>query len=315
MLSTQEKTYAELKSFADNGKIAGSWLITGPFGVGKSTLVRTFCGYLLTGKSEPIDFHADLKWIERDYTEDEKKEIIQTLNAGRELLDDADRARKSEIAIDDIRAGIQFLALTSANKNWRILVIDSADEMNENAANALLKLLEEPPEHSIIFLISHNMGKLLPTIRSRCRQVKLAPLSDVQMKAFIMENYPSCENMNALLGFFNGSIGKCVQFFEANGEDIYQKMMQIASSTQPIGQAYALAEAAAKDDTFYTLVKDLLQFYLLERIKQENENAALRQRVFDLWSASFELLRATEAVNLDKKSTLFEILLKLGELK
>ena len=314
MLMPTDKSFEQLKQIFQSGKLAGSWLITGPYGVGKSTLLRRFVAYLLTGEENPIDFHSDLKWIERDFTEEEKKDIIQTLNAGRALdVDAADRAKKSEITIDDIRSGIQFLSLTSANQNWRVLVIDSADEMNENAANALLKLLEEPPAHTVIFLTSHNMGKLLPTIRSRCRQIMVSPLDNVQMRAFILENYPDVSDVNVLLPFFDGSIGKCVNFFENNGLEVYQKIQTFSQNT--ISQVVPImdfADKVAKDEKIYDLMKDLLLFHLLSLVEDAGTDDLSRNFYLQQWSDINTLLKDMENLYLDKKSVITQIFLKLG---
>ena len=314
MLMPADKSLEQLKQVLASGKLAGSWLITGPYGVGKSTLLRRFVSYLLTGTENHIDFHADLKWIERDFTEEEKKDIIQTLNSGRALeIDAADRAKKAEITIDDIRSGIQFLSLTSANQNWRVLVIDSADEMNENAANALLKLLEEPPAHTVIFLISHNMGKLLPTIRSRCRQIMVSPLDKVQMKAFILENYPDVSQVDVFLPFFDGSIGKCINFFENNGMDVYQKIQSFTqNSVSQIVPIMDFSDKVSKDEKLYNLVKDLLLFHLLSLVEDAGTDETMRAFYLEKWTQITTLLKDMENLYLDKKSVIAQIFLKLG---
>ena len=314
MLMPIDKSFEKLKQVLDSGKLAGSWMITGPYGVGKTTLLKRFIAFLLTGEEKELDFHPDLKWIERDFTEDEKKDIIQTLNAGRALeISSEDRAKKSEITIDDIRSGIQFLSLTSANKNWRVLVIDSADEMNENAANALLKSLEEPPKQTVIFLTSHNLGKLLPTIRSRCRQIALAPLSDVEMKHFILENYPDVSNFDVFLSFFNGSIGKCKDFFDNDGIDVYHKIAKFTDdSIKCLGEIIDFSDKVSKNEKLYKLAKDLLLFHLLILLENINLDDRLRSFYLEQWSQISDLLKDSENLNLDKKSSLMHIFLKLG---
>src|ERR1700688_1149105 len=101
--------------------------------------------------------HADLLTVERAY-------------------DPHRRRLRGEIVVDDTRAIGTFLRLTPAEGGWRVVIVDGADEMNRNAANALLKILEEPPQQALLLLVAHSPGRLLPTIRSRCRRFPLAPL-------------------------------------------------------------------------------------------------------------------------------------------
>ena len=314
MIST-DKVFEQLKSFEKSGKLAGSWLVTGPKGTGKAALLKRFIAYLLTGEERQRDFYADLKWISRSLTEEEKKNVAQALSSGRELdVSMEDRAKKSEITIDDIRDGISFLSLTSANENWRVLVIDTADDMNENAANALLKLLEEPPPHSVIFLISNNLGKLLPTIRSRCRQITLQPLSNVQMKTFIMENYPEA-NVDSLLPFFEGSIGKTKEFFENDGVNLYAQVLQLIENPSNIEDIFALADKVAKNEQMYALLKDLLLFCILQQVKNQNTPETKRNALIKFWDEINKLFYDTQNLYLDKKSVIIEILLKAGKIK
>ena len=310
-----DKVFEQLKSIKESGKLAGSWLIVGPKGTGKAALLRRFIAYLLTGSEQELDFYPDLKWICRSLTEEEKKDVAQALSSGKQIdLSMSDRAKKSEITIDDIRDGIQFLGLTSANQNWRVLVIDPADEMNENAANALLKLLEEPPAHSVIFLISHNLGKLLPTIRSRCRQITLQPLSTAQIKSYIAENYADA-NVETLLPFFEGSVGKVKSFFENNGVDIYQKILQAVENPSDFENIFSLSDLAAKNESIYNLVKELLLFWALEKVKSENISERARQDCIAFWDKMTKLFQDAQNLYLDKKSVIMEALLKAGKIK
>jgi DNA polymerase-3 subunit delta' len=164
-----------------SGRLPHAWLICGPRGIGKATLAYRFARFLLkagdaTGgsgrpaslASDPQDpvfrrvaagGHADLLTVERGW--DKKRE-----------------RRRGEIIVDDVRDVGAFLRLTPAEGGWRVVVVDSADEMNPNAANAILKVLEEPPRRAALLLVSHAPGRLLPTIRSRCCRLVLKPLAE-----------------------------------------------------------------------------------------------------------------------------------------
>lgn len=314
-MTAAEKVFEQLKNLEATGKLAGSWLITGPKGVGKAALLKRFIAYLLTGKEQEQDFYPDLKWVSRSLTEEEKKNVAQALNSGKGLdVPLEERDRKSEITIDDIREGIKFLGLTSANENWRVLVIDTADDMNENAANALLKLLEEPPQHSVIFLISNNLGKLLPTIRSRCRQITLQPLTDVQMKAFLSEHYPN-ENVAYMLPFFEGSVGKAERFFMNDGMNLYAKIMQVIENPNKMEETFDLADKAVKNDQVYALIQELLLYYTLEKVKLDGMDESTRAEWLNFWDSTNKLFQDAQNLYLDKKSVILETLLKAGKIK
>ncbi|HCK19633.1 MAG TPA: DNA polymerase III subunit delta', partial [Thalassospira sp.] len=165
-----------------------AWLLCGPKGVGKATLAYRMARLILSGGGEngcaglfgdqndglyvdpedPVSRriagggHGDLKVIERLY--DDKKKRLQ-----------------GEITVANVRTVGNFMSKTSAEGGWRIVIVDAADELNRNAANAILKVLEEPPSNAMMILVAHHPGRLLPTIRSRCRRLNLAPLDDHQV--------------------------------------------------------------------------------------------------------------------------------------
>lgn len=138
-----------------------AWLITGPKGIGKATFARVFAWQLLTD--------------EREFSEDARYKRMLS-GAHGDFLSLAKLEDKSEINIEQVREVGSFLSLKPSEAKRRVVLIDGAEDLNPNAANALLKLLEEPPPGVVLLLVSHRPGLLLPTVRSRCRVLRLLPL-------------------------------------------------------------------------------------------------------------------------------------------
>ena len=166
-----------LRDAALAGRLHHAWLIGGGGGIGKATLAYRFARALLAGfpgdglaldRDHPVfrrvarGTHADLAVLERSW-------------------DDKRKRMRTEIVADEVRAIGDFLALTPAEGGWRVVIVDGAEHLNRAAANAMLKLLEEPPSRAILLLVSAAPGRLLPTIRSRCRTLRLAPLDRAAM--------------------------------------------------------------------------------------------------------------------------------------
>ena len=166
---------AQFLSAAQSGHLHHGWLLEGPSGIGKSRLAKRIASFILganTLSSNTLDAtsddavvqkivagsHPDLRWVWRK--PDEKGKI------------------KQDIPVGDIRSLNQFFSLKSGMGGWRVGVIDSLDELNRNGANALLKTLEEPPSNCLLILISHGTRTVLPTIKSRCRSLRLRPLGE-----------------------------------------------------------------------------------------------------------------------------------------
>jgi DNA polymerase-3 subunit delta' len=162
-----------------SGKGHHAILIEGPEGIGKATLAFRFANHVL---SHPDPATAPDHIADPDLNSSVSRQIAS--GASHNLLhlarpvDEKTGKTKTAITVDEVRRAGHFFSQTSGTGNWRIVIIDPADDLNRNAANAILKILEEPPRRALFLVLSHAPGKLLPTIRSRCQSLRLSPLGD-----------------------------------------------------------------------------------------------------------------------------------------
>ena len=271
--------------------LAGAWLFCGPKGIGKATLAYRLARFVLSQPDEgqqnslfqpsnsisslevstnnPVfksvaqKTNPGLKVIECALKEEELKSRQALIDAGKPLDPEIEKNRKrfNEIRVDDIREAEDFLHLTPGGNGWRVLIVDTADDMNVNAAHALLKSLEEPPDNTLIILISHLPGKLLQTIRSRCRTLTLKPLKNNLLKEKLKLKYDGFldEDLSLLLQLSEGSMGKALFLFENNGANIFKHMLSLFENFPKlhVSRIYDFIEKISKNKNDFKIAQML----------------------------------------------------------
>lgn len=257
-----ETAERSLRRLLDSGRLPHAILIGGPRGIGKATLAYRLARFVFSRSAptgEAVDSerlavaaesgvfrrvasggHADLLTVERAY-------------------DPRRRRLRSEIVVEDVREIAAFLHLTPAESGWRVVIVDGADEMNRNAANALLKILEEPPRRTVVLLVAHSPGRLLPTIRSRCRRLSLSALPAAIVLDLLGRYRPGLASTDAeaIAGLANGSIGTALDIAAAGGLDLYRSLVGLLARPN-LAELHAFADRLARSEAedSYRLVQE-----------------------------------------------------------
>ena len=315
-----------------------AWLISGARGVGKATLAFRFARFILANDKAPKGLFADslvsLDCIGNLDVSSEHPVFQRVAAGGHADLLVVQRSKnergslRSEIVINDIRKAQHFLHMTAGEGGWRIIIVDSADEMNANAANALLKLLEEPPPTALLLIISHNPDRLLPTIRSRCQKLRLQPLSMSSICNWLSINAPNSEptDFEAISVIAEGSIGRAAQLLKLDGARILTEIINLLENLPNIDSvdlhAFAARCAQKKDETIFNLSSELIRWELSRIIKylsgvnsvnlipQEQllfkniANITSLENWLEVWENVDDLLSSADRANLDRKQVI-----------
>ena len=237
----QEKATQIFLSSFFSGRLHHSWILTGPKGIGKATLAWNIAKFLFVTPSveygASVFAQADLPTsikIEKDHP------VARRIKAGSEpglflLRRSYDEKRKNFrklITVDEVRKLKSFFRLSAPDGGRRIAIVDSVDEMNQSAANAILKILEEPPKNTFLFLISHQPGRLLPTIKSRCRELTLDRLNEINLKRALefAEVDIKGADTHALTLLSGGSVASAIKLVNKDGLLTYKMVLDVFSS-------------------------------------------------------------------------------------
>lgn len=316
-----------------NNSLHNSWLISGIEGIGKATLAYKFARFLLSlNNNKPAEYnnlhiapdnpvcrlisnnaHPDLKIIERDYTDTDKRKILKAIKEGGQLSSEEMQGlkRSAFIRVDDVRTINEFLSKRSSQDGWRVVIVDSIDDMNTASANAILKILEEPPHKTIMLLISHNPNRLLPTIKSRCAKLLLKPLSDNNLASLLRRYRPelSEETIKGLTSISSGSIGKALSYVDNDALGQYERLKKIITSGNnfKLSELLTFCDNAIADEDSFELAKSLI-LKLIHQLAQESSNV---ENISQSWEDTIRMFSETEGLNLDKKQALLTIITNL----
>jgi len=332
-----EKTLLEAQQ---SGKMHHAWLLTGPRGIGKATLAWRFARFLLAGQDQGGLFGGGPESLDVPADAPGRHQVDTRVHSGlfylSRTLHPKDNRIRDEITIDDVRRLGSFMHHTEAGQ--RVAIIDAADEMNRNSANAVLKVLEEPPPNVVLLIVSHAPGRLLPTIRSRCRRLALQPLKDDTVVKLLGDYAPETkdEERRALSLLAEGSIGRALELSGAGSLDLYREMVEVLATLPDLDmpRLHAFAERFAKrgeeanadwrslNYLFDGWLKGLMRQGALATeaapvvpMERGLQARLLEAASVDRWMTASEevarLFSRADAVNLDRKQTVMGSFLKL----
>ncbi len=280
-----------------SGRMPHAWLVSGPPGIGKATFAFAMARILLEAEVEAhpaarrvsAATHADLLVVERGY-------------------DDKKQRYRQEIVADDVRPINAFLRRTAAEGGWRVVIVDGAEWMNRSAANAVLKILEEPPPATVLVLTSSAPGRLLPTIRSRCRRLELSPLPEADMRGVLRMLEPDLpeQDFMRILAQAHGAPGKAVALLADTGGGVAALVTEVLHGV-PALRGYEIAEAVLRRDNGFALFFALLADQLQSAARQAAKAGSARCMVLaTAWEQIMRVHTETERFNLDKQEALIE---------
>lgn len=294
-----------------SGKLHHALMITGPRGIGKATFAFHLAQHLFrypdpASAPEIIEApdmqaqafrlavrgaHSGLLHLSRPWMEKEKK-------------------FRTGITVDEVRRVGRFLSMSPPDGGWRVVIVDPADDMNSNAANALLKSLEEPPTRTLFILIAHSPGRLLPTVRSRCHVLRLTPLEEGQvMDVLNILGAPMPDDAatrNFLLQQAEGSARNALLLTQFGGLEIASAMQKVLHSKPfEVAAAHKLAEAVSGRDSQvqFDLFNQMILDFVAKRAAETGSSGQVQhaEQLAALWENLAERTRETEIFNLDRK--------------
>jgi DNA polymerase III subunit delta' len=311
VIAGQDRAIEQFASAWASRKLHHAWLLAGPKGVGKATFAHAAARRVLSDAAGPaLDLpaietpddhpmvkliaagsHPDMRWLER-------------------LPKEKGEGLARNISVDQARSLGELFDLSPAMSAWRVAVIDTVDELEPSGANALLKMLEEPPANSLFFLVSHAPGRLLPTIRSRCRRLDFQTLDDDAMTSILEAQAPQLSNTERqrIISMSFGSASRALAFAELELAKLEDAALAILRQGDPTNArrselAVELGKKAAAER--YAAFLDLAPSLIAREARQLD--GSRRERALDAYAKARELAMLAPRLSLDPSATVFQI--------
>ena len=310
MIIGQDRAVEQFATAWESRKLHHAWLLAGPKGVGKATFAHAAARRVLADAAGPRveepgigspDDHRMVKLVEAGSHPDMRRLERVTNDKGN---------LNRNIKVNQVRELSEFMGMTAALSPWRVAIIDSVDDLETSGANALLKILEEPPANTLFFLVSHAPGRLLPTIRSRCRRVDFQNLDDDAMTSILQVQAPelSAAQLQRVIAMSGGSAGRAIAFAELDLAKLEDAALAILRQGDPTNArrselALELGKKAAAER--YAAFLDLAPSLIAREARQLRGDSL--ERALEAYAQARELAVVAPRVSLDPAATVFQM--------
>jgi DNA polymerase-3 subunit delta' len=298
-----------------SGRMHHAWLVGGIEGIGKATLAYRIARFVLS--------HRDPAMAARDATDlsvDPQAPVARRIAAGahpdvfvlRRPFDEKRKVHRTVITVEAAREALHFLNSTSAEGGWRVCIVDTCDDLNEAAANALLKLIEEPPPRCLVLALAHQPGAVMPTIRSRCRRLALQPLGTDEIVAVVRglglpwSEAPG-EDIARAARFAGGSVRGALRALDADTLALCGLVNEILEALPGLDRGRIAALSALVGGRANEAGLETALGLIEERIHSETMRAAVGEGarlapLVEVWDTVRDRVREATALNLDRRA-------------
>lgn len=310
------------------GRLHHAFMLVGPEGIGKATFAYRVARFLMSEEADGGGFFGDPAHATTlDVPAEHRATHLIANNAHpdmavlRRRYDSSSKKFRTEIGVEDMRDALHLLEKTPAFGGWRVVIVDAADDLNANSANALLKTLEEPPSRTMFLLVCHQPQKMLPTIRSRCRKLAFAPLGESDLHRLAAAIVPANRPDADAIAMAEGSMWQALRHadpalraFLATVRGVLDTLPRKAEGE--IGRIAAVMRAGAAGEQPMRDFLHELESWLHGHIRQAAEGGqlALATELSEFWSRTVEQAEAVEGYNLDRRAFLMALLDELAAL-
>lgn len=246
------KTFMDAWDARDEHPIHPVWMLCGPRGIGKATLAYKIAKQVYGNV-------GDFFIIDLEHNLDDRGNLKPDAKA---------------ISVNTVRNMIEKMQMSSMSGKWRVVLIDAVDELTVAAENAILKLLEEPPQQTLFLLVTHQLSNVLPTVRSRARVEKMHPLTISEMRELCVKFMPDTEISSEILKLANGSFGKIANLKATGGDIIYEELLEsLQNKHSNASDLMNIAEKIAVSPALYGIVLDAIAYLGLADIYPDANQA------------------------------------------
>ena len=303
------------------GRMPHAWLIGGARGIGKATLAYRMARFVFAHpdpaipavqNAESLALPADNPAVRRVAAQGHSDLLAL------ERVEDDKGKMSTVIPVDMVRKTIGFFGSTAGEGGWRVCIVDSADELNAAGANALLKILEEPPAKCLLLVVSHAPGRLLPTIRSRCRRLALRPLSpeDVARSlADALRRDAGESDIKAAAIASDGSVTRALDLLGGTALKVREQVNTLLGALPAVNprDLHALGDALGRDESAFAAFVDAVRDWLSARVTAARAEPSRLARFAEVWDRLNKAARDVEIFHLERKPMVFNVFGWLAE--